>query len=134
MGLEFHTPKTLCEKWPQGCQFCDLILCDGKKESATIKITQRDFHTCAHGCEESVCLRQHEKYGNCNMYSAKSKQTKADRIRAMTDEELANMFSSISCCHEKGQDCMKYSDGTGGRNCYQCWLDWLKEEVSDDED
>ena len=33
MELEFHTPKTLCEKWPQGCQFCDLILCDGKKKA-----------------------------------------------------------------------------------------------------
>ncbi len=27
-------PKTYCEKWPSGCQFCDLILCDGKKETA----------------------------------------------------------------------------------------------------
>lgn len=117
MGLEFHTPKTLCEKWPQGCQFCDLILCDGKKESATIKITQRDFHTCAHGCEESVCLRQHEKYGNCNMYSAKSKQTNADRIRAMTDEELAEWIS-----------CNCTGDGYG--NSEAEWLDWLKQEAT----
>lgn len=63
--------------------------------------------------------------------SISESQTRADKIRAMTDEELADMFSLLSCCHEKGQDCMKYSDGTGGRNCYQCWLDWLKQEVGE---
>ena len=130
MGLEFHTPKTLCEKWPQGCQFCDLILCDGKKESATIKITQRDFHICAHVCEESVCLRHHEKYGNCNMYSAKSKHTNADRIRAMTDEDLAEFL--LGCCPPEDPDCDKYSiEGGGGRrDCYRCRLDWLKQEAT----
>ena len=25
-------PKTYCEKWPIGCQTCDLTLCDGKKD------------------------------------------------------------------------------------------------------
>lgn len=25
-------PKTYCEKWPVGCQSCDLLLCDGKKD------------------------------------------------------------------------------------------------------
>ena len=133
MGLEFHTPKTLCEEWPQGCQFCDLILCDGKKENATIKITQRDFHTCAHGCEESVCLWQHEKYGNCNMYSEKSKQTNADRIRAMTDEELAEWFHRIQ------YDVSDYY--CGGHSCEptlptgkESWLGWLKQEASNGED
>ena len=61
----------------------------------------------------------------------KPPKTNADRIRAMTDEELADLVSPLSCCHEKGQDCMKYSDGTGGRNCYKCWLDWLKQEAND---
>lgn len=126
MGLEFHTPKTLCEKWPQGCQFCDLILCDGKKESATIKITQRDFHTCAHGCEESVCLRQHEKYGNCNMYSAKSKQTNADHIRSMTDEDLVEIFANNDCGYCRIHD-FCFAKGSA-INCEDVWLDWLREE------
>ena len=58
-----------------------------------------------------------------------TKKTHYDEIRAMSIEELADMFSLLSCCSEKGQDCMKYSDGMGGRNCYQCWLDWLKQEA-----
>ena len=121
MGLEyrFNIPKTYCKIWPQGCQFCDLILCDGKKESATIKITQSDFRTCAHGCEESVCLRQHEKYGNCNRYSAKSKRTNADLVRAMTDEELAEFISG------KARTFGEEYEG------YMSALDWLKQEVSE---
>lgn len=81
---------------------------------------------------------------NCNSYFSKNDilgggeettpkpKTNADRIRSMTDEELAEAFSSISCCYEKAQDCMKYSDGKGGRNCKKCWLDWLKQEASEE--
>lgn len=63
--------------------------------------------------------------------------TNADRIRAMTDEELAewlakqeykkptfdgwlplcNHVMGAKICHENG--------------CKECWLDWLKQEVSD---
>lgn len=49
----------------------------------------------------------------------------ADRIRAMTDEELAKLLDNarVSC-----------GGVMGGRNCMadcrQCWLDWLKQEVS----
>ena len=50
------------------------------------------------------------------------KQTNADRIRAMTDEELAEWlpFKMGACnMNEKcGNDC----------TCDVCWLDWLKQE------
>ena len=39
--------------------------------------------------------------------------TNADRIRAMTDEELAYFMANIEPCRESA------------------WLDWLKQEVSD---
>ena len=42
-------------------------------------------------------------------------QTNADRIRAMTDEELAYFMANIEPCRESA------------------WLDWLKQEVSDAE-
>lgn len=50
--------------------------------------------------------------------------TNADRIRAMTDEELAKLIddAKIICppidCPEEG-------------NCVDCWLDYLKQEVKD---
>lgn len=48
--------------------------------------------------------------------------TNADRIRAMTDEELAK----IVCCqdHKSGDECFDAS-------CYDCTLEWLKQEATD---
>lgn len=51
----------------------------------------------------------------------------ADRIRAMTDEELANwleQFASCELCPAIRERC-GYGDG-----CVKAWLDWLKEEVT----
>ena len=53
-------------------------------------------------------------------------QTNADRIRRMTDEELAN-FVSLCCgwtCAEcpVGREC-------NGDECFSTWLDWLKQEA-----
>lgn len=51
--------------------------------------------------------------------------TNGDRIRAMTDEELAESLSgSVACTHVTG--CLDTS-------CYECTLEWLKQEVSEDE-
>ena len=51
--------------------------------------------------------------------------TNADRIRAMTDEELVKTFDlEFAVCPpdvEEDKWCDKDSD------CKQCWLDWLKQ-------
>lgn len=51
--------------------------------------------------------------------------TNADRIRTMTEEELANVLA-YGCVYAMwdGLNCE-------GRNCCDCMLDWLKQEVSD---
>ena len=63
---------------------------------------------------------------NCENYHSKYKPTNADKIRAMSDEKLANFLCRISIC--TGRTClgMKYCDfdGTG-------YLAWLREEVDD---
>lgn len=49
--------------------------------------------------------------------------TNADRIRSMTDEELAEeMGTTIDRCPPSSTICPK-----GG--CQDCWLGWLKQEV-----
>ena len=50
-------------------------------------------------------------------------KTNADRIRAMSDEELAEFFSSTCCPSKFG--------GKGNCNvgCDDCWLGWLRQEV-----
>lgn len=53
--------------------------------------------------------------------------TNADRIRAMSDEELAKLITHpkrlLYCCFEFG-NC--------GDDCSECALEWLKKEVDDD--
>jgi hypothetical protein len=59
-------------------------------------------------------------------------QTNADRIRAMTDEELASFIYDHSCAFCPMDDC----DGRmniGRDACYKRWLDWLKQEVENNE-
>lgn len=51
--------------------------------------------------------------------------TNADRIRAMTDEELAIEETSKGGCPH---DCETPDDLD--TDCVRCWLDWLKQEAS----
>ena len=48
--------------------------------------------------------------------------TNADHIRAMTDEELAMIISCQD--YKQGDDCFDAS-------CYNCTLEWLKQEVKE---
>ncbi len=50
--------------------------------------------------------------------------TNADRIRAMTDEELAHALMCQPDQWPEGLPCEE-------ANCIKCTLDWLKQEVSD---
>ena len=56
-------------------------------------------------------------------------QTNADRIRAMSDEELAEFMRPWdSGCPRWKENPLPCSDWD---NCGECWLKWLKEEVKD---
>lgn len=57
----------------------------------------------------------------CSHFS-QSKQTNADRIRSMSDEELAEYLDGV--CHDLWQMFVK--------DPQKMWLDWLKQEVKDD--
>ena len=65
-------------------------------------------------------------WGKCP--NKKKKQTNADRIRAMRDEELAEFlrkyFNCEYACPAKIDICYE--------NCKGSVLDWLKQEVSND--
>jgi hypothetical protein len=54
--------------------------------------------------------------------------TNADKIRSMTDDELAELMREITdpvCPPNHG-----YKHCRDGE-CRKCWLDWLKQEASD---
>lgn len=54
--------------------------------------------------------------------------TNADRIRSMSDEELARYFSDIGCHKQADREICLAHD----KNCEWCWLDFLKQEVERD--
>lgn len=59
-------------------------------------------------------------------------ETNGDRIRSMTDEELADKFGSIiDCvycpCHDTDDSC-----NTMDGSCQNRWLNWLKEEAKNE--
>lgn len=69
----------------------------------------------------SWCMENEE----CGLFKPKP-QTNADRIRSMTDEELARFADNYCTCPPNHNDigaCEKQSPF-----CIDCWLDWLKQE------
>ena len=65
---------------------------------------------------------------NCENFEPK-KQTNADRLRAMTDEELADHFAyyKFICPSniENSEQCIK--------ECEKCWMNWLKQAATESE-
>ena len=63
-------------------------------------------------------------------YEAKPKpQTNADRIRSMTDEELAELFADNDCGYCRIHD---FCFAKGCQiDCEDMWLGWLKEEAKE---
>ncbi len=58
------------------------------------------------------------------------RKTNADRIRATTDEELAGWLEQFASC----EICPAIRERCGyGNGCMKAWLDWLKQEVEEDE-
>ena len=51
--------------------------------------------------------------------------TNADRIRAMSDEEMAKLLDYKLGCPAAG-DCTKMS-----KDCKACWLDWLQKPADE---
>lgn len=86
-------------------------------------------------CEKYPCSANERKLMlSCPAFYPKTKpMTNADRIRAMTDEELAGFFEGYVDCvycprHLDNERCMN-DDGS----CFHAWVNWLKQEVSDAE-
>lgn len=54
--------------------------------------------------------------------------TNGDRIRAMTDEELAKFISEFDVCDKRThEECTISYCGV----CNQCTLDWIQQEAED---
>ena len=60
------------------------------------------------------------------LFKSRTIKTNADRIRAMSDEELANIMAGTPICKERYMDCIK-----DGRDCEPCLLEWLKQPAEE---
>ena len=60
-----------------------------------------------------------------------NKMTNADRIRAMTDEELSELLYAYKCvdCILFSRDCKVEETLGSGKTCDERILDWLKQEA-----
>ena len=78
-------------------------------------------HTC--NCKHNSNSRDNEPCCRCD-----SRQTNADRIRNMSDEELAE---SIMCPaeHDLGFNKECECNGEMNINCFKCTLNWLQSEA-----
>jgi hypothetical protein len=73
----------------------------------------------------------------CSLKNELPKQTNADRIRSMNDEELAKFIRAVECCSRYSADCgFPFCPSMEGNLCngikektYQYILDWLQSEV-----
>ena len=81
-------------------------------------------------CEKIVDSPDPEEARDCNYFR---EMTNADRIRAMSDEELAGflmklMHNNIQCF---GEGMFPYHPCTQEQNCKQCGIDWLQQPAAE---
>lgn len=69
-------------------------------------------------------------WGGC-IWSSSKPQTNADRIRRMSDEELARLFDDILKYNVVGEPDENVCSDCYKTDCAPCWLDWLKAEVDE---
>ncbi len=51
-----------------------------------------------------------------------SRETNGDKIRQMSDKELAKFIAKNKWCNGLGKGCPNIT-------CTECWLEWLESEV-----
>ena len=75
-------------------------------------------------CQHDSNSRDNEPCCRCD-----SKQTNADRIRNMSDEELAEFMSENTSYYYCGVRCKDRPKSPTESSCNFRWLDWLQSEV-----
>lgn len=82
----------------------------------------RDFQCCKVTSESKAEAKERE----CNQFR-KRFISNVDRIRAMSNEELAEFIQEHSCPPGFGDEICPY-----GKSCISCWFDWLNAEAKEE--
>lgn len=75
-------------------------------------------------CQHNSNSRENEPCRGCD-----SKQTNADRIRDMSDEELAEFMSENTSYYYCGVQCKDRPKSPTESSCNFRWLEWLQSEA-----
>lgn len=76
--------------------------------------------------EDEISLILSKIFGedyNLDLLKEQKTQTNADKIRSMTDEELARTMDMV---------CPLDTACNDGQQCIKCWIDWLKQPAKED--
>lgn len=87
-------------------------------------------------CEHPYCEHAGTQRGivlDCANYMPRQKpQTNADRIRAMSDEELADKFTDVAYeAHGRWYEPDGMTYHSQSADAKKAWLDWLRKPVKD---
>lgn len=95
---------------------------------AAFKVPQRESicKSCEHKivCAFKIIEERNAFMTGCSRYEKEHKATNADRIRKMSDEELAEFIASGF----PRDACKDRCGGDEGFPCSECVLEWLKED------
>lgn len=96
-------------------------------------VTCNDYAKCS--CKEQLVYGfVSPKQQSCKHFEPKHKPTNGDRIRAMSDEKLAELITGIKCCAycnyslDDFGNCSSHPE----MDCEEAILEWLKKEVEDE--
>lgn len=86
------------------------------------------------GCELSTCrdydyikeyIADVEKWSRERLLKEQKTQANADKIRSMTDEELARVMDMV---------CPPDTACNDGQQCIKCWIEWLKQPAEEEKE
>lgn len=92
--------------------------CHGTGETIYYVETDRDENTVTVEQRKGICR-------TCNGSGAKP-FTNADRIRAMSDEQLVDFMNNFNICDTRSNEECKF---TFFADCRDCVLEWLQQEA-----
>lgn len=83
-------------------------------------------------CEKIVDSPDPEEVRDCNYFR---EMTNADRIRAMTDEELVRLRyrGAPHCKSDNPMKCNRHDFVDGMSPCELCYYDWLQQPAEEDD-
>ena len=115
-------------KMPKSCEQCKFSGITGiSHERVSCSFTGRSRFLSEAKYLEDCPLVETVDYFNHGVMLTMVKQTNADRIRAMSNEELAKWIDNNMCVLGHGCPCEK-CEQPYKRPCDGAWLEWLKQE------